>query len=129
MLWHTRRNHFRLSPKRTSPFKWAGVSFQSIAGSRGVRISGNNAGYTMFRDSVRVLATHSIRQFPFHFPFRASPCAIRFQTHATSVSNTWPVKHVNFLQTKKERNYILYHHLLEETVTCQKTMEIGRSNS
>ena len=27
----------------------------------------------------RVLATHSIRQFPLHFPYRASPCAIRFQ--------------------------------------------------
>ena len=31
----------------------------------------------------RVLATHSIRQFPIHFPSRASPCAIRFQTHYT----------------------------------------------
>jgi hypothetical protein len=28
----------------------------------------------------RVLATHSIRQFPFHFPSPASPSAIRFQT-------------------------------------------------
>ena len=27
----------------------------------------------------RVLATHSICQFPFHFPSRASPCAITFQ--------------------------------------------------
>jgi hypothetical protein len=27
----------------------------------------------------RVLATHSMRQFPFHFPSRASPCAITFQ--------------------------------------------------
>jgi len=26
-----------------------------------------------------VLATHSIRQFPLHFPSRASPCAITFQ--------------------------------------------------
>jgi len=39
---------FRLSPKRTSPFKSAGTSFQLTAGSRGVRISGSNAGYTMF---------------------------------------------------------------------------------
>jgi len=59
---------FRLSPKRTSPFKSAGVSVQSTAGSQGVRISGSNAGYTMFRGSVRVLATHSIRHFPLHFP-------------------------------------------------------------
>jgi len=27
----------------------------------------------------RVLATNSIRQFPLHFPSRASPCAITFQ--------------------------------------------------
>ena len=74
---------FPLSPKRTSPFTLAGASVQSNAGSRGVRISGSNAGYTTFRGSVRVLATHSIRQFPLHFPSRASPCAIRFQTHST----------------------------------------------
>jgi len=75
---------FRLSPKRTSPFKSVGASVQSTAGSRGVRISGSNAGYTTFRGRVRVLATHSIRQFPLHFPSRASPCALRFQTHSTS---------------------------------------------
>jgi hypothetical protein len=44
---------FRLSEKRTSPFKSAGVSVQSTTGSRGVRISGINAGYTMFRGSVK----------------------------------------------------------------------------
>jgi len=44
---------FRLSAKRTSPFKSAGVSVQSTTGSRGVRISGSNAGYTMFRGSVK----------------------------------------------------------------------------
>jgi hypothetical protein len=33
----------------------------------------------------RVLATNSIRQFPLHFPFRASPCAITFQLDCTSV--------------------------------------------
>jgi len=42
---------FRLSAKRTSPFKLAGKSVQSTAGSRGVRISGSNgsnAVHTMF---------------------------------------------------------------------------------
>ena len=29
---------------------------------------------------MRVLATHSIRQFPLHFPSHASPCATRFRT-------------------------------------------------
>jgi hypothetical protein len=74
---------FRLSPKRTRPFKPAGPSVQSTAGSRGVRISVSNAWYTTFRGSVRVLAIHSIRQFPLHFSSRASPCAIRFQKHST----------------------------------------------
>ena len=82
---------FRLSPKRTSQFKSLGASVQSTAGSRGVRISVSNAGYTTFRGSVRVLATHSIRQFPLHFPSRASPCAIRFQTHPTNETLLIPI--------------------------------------
>ena len=44
---------FRLSPKRTSPFKSVGASVQSTTGSRGVRISGSNVGYTTFRGSVK----------------------------------------------------------------------------
>jgi len=74
---------FRLSAKRTSPFKSVVASVQSTTGSRGVRMSGSNAGYTKFRGSWRVLATHSIRQFPLHFSSRASPCAITFQLDAT----------------------------------------------
>jgi hypothetical protein len=65
---------FRLSLKRTSPFK------SVTAGSRGVRISLSNVGYTTFGSGVRVLATHSIRQFPLNFPSRASPCATRLRT-------------------------------------------------
>jgi hypothetical protein len=47
---------FHLLAKRTSPFKSAGASVQSTTGSRGVRNSGindSNAGYTMFRGSVK----------------------------------------------------------------------------
>ena len=44
---------FRLSAKRTSPFKPAGTSVQPTTGSRGVRISGSNAGYTMFPGCVQ----------------------------------------------------------------------------
>ena len=32
----------------------------------------------------RVLATHSIRQFPLHFPSLASPCAITFQMESNN---------------------------------------------
>ena len=63
---------FRLSAKRTCPFKSAGgASVQSTAGSRGVRISGSNAGYTMFRGSVKGTG------YPVHSPVSPSlplPC-------------------------------------------------------
>jgi len=72
---------FRLSAKRTSPFKSAGVSVQSTTGSRGVRISGSNAGYTMFRGSVKSTG------YPLHSPVspslpppRVSTCAITSTT-------------------------------------------------
>jgi len=53
---------FRLSAKRTSQFKLAGASVQSTTGSRGVRISGTNARYTMFRGSVKSTG------YPLHSP-------------------------------------------------------------
>ena len=45
----------------------------------------------------RVLATHSIRQFPLHFPSRTSPCAITFQLDSTTTKlsimpDTWKSK-------------------------------------
>ena len=62
---------FSLSAKRTSPFKLAGASVRSTADSRGVRISGSNAGYTMFRGSVKSTG------YPLHSPLSPSlalPC-------------------------------------------------------
>jgi len=44
---------FRLSAKRTSTFKSAGASVRPTIVSRGVRISGSNAGYTMFGGSMK----------------------------------------------------------------------------
>jgi hypothetical protein len=44
---------FLLSAKLTSPFKSAGAPVQSSTGSRGVRIGGSNAGYTLSRGSVK----------------------------------------------------------------------------
>jgi hypothetical protein len=64
-------SRFRLSAKRTSPFKSAGASVQSTTGSRDVRISGSNAGYTMFRGSVKGTG------YPLHSPVSPSlplPC-------------------------------------------------------
>jgi hypothetical protein len=62
---------FCLSGKRTSPFKSAGASVPSTTGSRGVHISVSNAGYTMFRGSVKSTG------YPLHSPFSPSfplPC-------------------------------------------------------
>jgi hypothetical protein len=61
---------FLLSAKRTSPFKSATESVQSITGSRGVRISGSNAGYTKFRGSVKGTGhpLHSPVSPSFHLP-------------------------------------------------------------
>jgi len=64
---------FSLSAKRTSPFKSGvgGGSVQSTTGSRGVRISGSNAGYIMFRGSVKGTG------YPLHSPVSPSlplPC-------------------------------------------------------
>jgi hypothetical protein len=56
------KNRFRISAKRTSPFKSAGVSVQTTTGSRGVRISGSNAGHTLFRGSVKSTG------YPIHLP-------------------------------------------------------------
>jgi hypothetical protein len=73
-----------LSGKWTSPFTSVGPSVQSTAGSRGVRISGSNAGYTMFRGSVKSTG------YPIHsavsptLPPCASPCAITFQLDSTN---------------------------------------------
>ena len=64
-------NRFRLSAKRTSQFKSTVTPVQSTTGSRGVRISGSNAGYTMFRGSVKGTG------YPLHSPVSPSlplPC-------------------------------------------------------
>jgi hypothetical protein len=62
---------FRLSAKRTSPFTSARASVQSTTGSRSVRVSGSNAGYTKFRGSVKSTG------YPLHSPVSPSlplPC-------------------------------------------------------
>ena len=68
---HAQKPDFVFRAKRTSPFKSAGLSVQSSAGSRGVRISGSNAGYITFRGSVKSTG------YPLHSPVSPSlplPC-------------------------------------------------------
>ena len=84
---------FRLSAKRASPFKSAAAAVQSTTGSRGVRISGSNAGCAMFRGSVKGTG------YPLHSPVslslpptRASPCSITFQLDSNGLRDVeWEV--------------------------------------
>jgi hypothetical protein len=74
---------FRLSAKRTSPFKSVRASLQAaeVCASAVVMVVMLD---TQCSEVVwRVLATHSIRQFPLHFATRASSCAITFQLDST----------------------------------------------
>jgi hypothetical protein len=48
---------FRFLAKQTSLFKLAGASVQLTTGSQGVRISGSNAGYTMFQGMKQVFSS------------------------------------------------------------------------
>ena len=80
VVWRVLATHcIRLSVKRTSPFKSRGVtSVQSTAASRGVRISGSNAGYTVFRGSVKGTG------YPLHSPvspFTSRPARRRVPSH------------------------------------------------
>jgi hypothetical protein len=74
---HAQKPGFLLSTKWTSTFKLAGASVQSTTGSRGMRISGSNAGYTMLRGSVKSTG------YPLHsrFPFTSPPVRHRMPLH------------------------------------------------
>ena len=105
---------FGLSAKRTSPFKSAGVSVQSTAGSRGVRISGQQ----LYRPCSDVQFKDYWLPTPFaSFPFTSPPVrrvvpsdsesaipALVWQIHDTicTVLSSWwwtenPLKHVERL--------------------------------
>ena len=64
----------------------------------------------------RVLATHSIRQFPLHFSTLASPCAIRFQLESS-------IKLYFYLALKNRLalNLLMSHYILECWLTLSKS--------
>jgi len=75
-------NKCRLPAKRTRPFKSAGGRGRQFSQLLAAEVC---ASAVVILDTPssevvwRVLATHSIRHFPYHFPSRVSPCAITFQ--------------------------------------------------
>jgi len=50
----------------------------------------------------RVMATHSIRQFPLHFPSRASPCTITFQLKSDNIPGTVVVQWLRCCATNRK---------------------------
>ena len=83
VMAHAQKPDFVFRAKRTIPFKSAaGRQFSrllaaEVCGSALIMLD------TPCSEVVwRVLATYSIRQFPLHFPSRASPCAITFQLNS-----------------------------------------------
>jgi hypothetical protein len=89
---------FRPSTKRTTPFKSPGArggggaaSVQSTTGSRGVRISGSNARYNIFRGSVRSTGSPTpFASFPFTSPLVPQRAPSHFNwtlQHSTACHN------------------------------------------
>jgi hypothetical protein len=82
---HAQKPDFVFRAERTSPFKSAerGVSsvdyWQPRCALSAVVMLDTPCSEVVWR----VLAIHCIRQFPLHFPSRASPCAVTFQLEST----------------------------------------------
>jgi hypothetical protein len=97
---------FRLSAKRTSPFKSPGASVQSTTGSRAMHIRVCTARASPCSAVTwRLLVTHSILLFPLHFSSHASPCAIH---HISNAVYLW--------------KYGNSYRKLEDRMTCMKSV-------
>ena len=68
----------------------------------------------------RVLATHSIRQFPLHFPSRASPCAITFQLES-AYSNDYRMR----ASTEQISRWKRLHRITKHAFRTEVTDEAG----
>jgi len=76
---------------RTSPFNWRGRQFSRLLAAEVCAPAVVLLATPCSEVVWRALATHSIRQFPLHFPSRASPCAITFQLESTASSTGFHV--------------------------------------
>jgi hypothetical protein len=92
MWWHTRsKPEFVFRRNGRVHLNRRGASVQSTTGSRGVRISGSNAGYTMFRGSVKSTG------YPLHSPVSPSlplPCVTVCHHIATGLYRFTPIRNV-----------------------------------
>ena len=107
---HAQKPDFVLRRNGRVHLNWRGASVQSTAGSRGVRISGSNAGYTTFRGSVKSTG------YPLHSPFSPS-LPVLCVTVCHQVSDTLYIKsfsryaiHCVRMSYKVRSEYCIYHH-------------------
>ena len=83
----------------------------------------------------RVLATHSIRQFPLHFPSRVSPCVITFQLDSTTVHPNIPVRATQSAQSPSRRLVDLTElryqltRSLHDSMCCSLTLDTACTKS
>jgi len=83
VMAHAQKPDFFFRRNGRVHLNWQGHQFRRLLGAEVC------ASVVVMLDSLssevmwRVLATHSIRQFPLHFPSCASPCAITFQLDST----------------------------------------------
>jgi hypothetical protein len=114
---------FRLSAKRTSPFKSAarGRQFSRLLAAE-VCASAVVMLDTPCSEVVwRVLATHSLRQFPHYFPSRASPCAIIFplkSARGDENSGQSVASALDVCSTSQRRNNCFYHKPHTSGINC-----------
>jgi hypothetical protein len=105
VMAHTQKPDFVFRRNGRVYLNRQGASVQSTTGSRGVLISGSNAGYTMFRGSVKGT------EYPLHssvslsLPLPASPCATTFQLHSTS---TPPIGRTACTEPQCQQKFALY---------------------
>jgi len=81
---HAQKPDFVFRKNGRVHLKRRGCQFSRTTGSRGVRLSGSNAGYTMFRGSVKGTGYLIHSPVSSSLPLRASRCAITFQPNSTS---------------------------------------------
>ena len=109
---------FRLSAKRTSPFKSAGASVQSTTAAEVLASAVVMLGTSSSDVVRRVQATHSTRQFPLHFPSRVSLCAIRFQLDSTTWCFSDCASWIDYILTTNLMHWLLFIHKIIFSSTC-----------
>jgi hypothetical protein len=90
MWWHTRRNQissFDETDESIYRVHRQGRQFSRLLAAEVCALAVVMLDTLCSKVVWRVLATHSICQFPLHLPSHASPCAITFQLDSTKAEN------------------------------------------